>query len=488
MRLREYQQSAIDRVRAEFKQGRTRVILVSPTGSGKSAMGAAVVASAVAKGKRVLWVVHLRELIDQAWENLERAGIRHMGVIRGKDERRDDTAPVQCASIQTLIRRDYVEADVVIIDECHLSMAATWEKHVWNVYRDVPIIGLTATPIRTDRKGLGKWFQSMVEAAKYSELIEQGFVAKPLVYGPARAPDMNGVKVYKGDYDTKDMTEVMAGLAGDIVPSWQRFANGYPTIGFAASVEHSKDLTSRFCEAGVAAEHLDGKTPADERKAILARLRSGKTTVVWNNNILVAGFDAPMVRCVIVARATLSLVLHMQSAGRCLRPGEIQPVIIDHANNCMRHGHPHIDREWSLDGVTRESTTGGRYVTCKACFAQVRYSKICEACGADIIAAERAPRGVPAEDTSAEMALLTVQDVEREMFVELVSQAMGRGMKPGWVAHQFKAKFNHWPTYAWKVETDKLYAEDEAWQRNVEEQGKKREFWQSKKRPAEAAE
>jgi superfamily II DNA or RNA helicase len=140
--------------------------------------------------------------------------------------------------------------------------------------------------------------------------------------------------VRAGDYVEAQLAERMdvPKLVGDIVSHWHRLADRRRTIVFAVNVEHSVHLRNEFQLSGVAAEHLDGSTPAAERDAILARFAKGTTEVVCNVGVLTEGWDLPEIGCVIVARPTKSFGLYRQMVGRGLRPGRQRLVLVlDHA-------------------------------------------------------------------------------------------------------------------------------------------------------------
>lgn len=459
--LRPYQAAAIDSLRAKASAKKTRLLLTIPTGGGKTLTAANLIRSALKLGRRVLFVVHLRELVDQTVRALERCGVTDIGVMRGDDGRVDPDAPVQIASIQTLARRKRPEADVVLLDEAHRSISDGYVKHIWEAYPDAIIIGLTATPCRGDGRPLGERYQELIVAATYSELIADGFVADPLVVAPRVEPNTSRVRKVAGDWNEADLEEVMGAILGDIVPTWREHADGLKTICFASGINHSKDIVRRFLEAGVSAEHLDGTTSGLERAAILARLESGETTVVSNCAVLTEGFDMPAIRCAILARPTLSLVLHMQTSGRALRPGSVRPVILDHAGNVGRHGMPHEDRIWSIDGPAKRAAQKNPYRTCKKCFAYFLASQsACPHCGFEVPAL---PKELPKE-LAATMRPIVKADVERDFYRSAVNLAQSRGFKPGMASFKFKEKFGRWPPWAWSQETKREFEADTAWQ------------------------
>lgn len=353
--LRAYQESAVRELRARIAAGRRRILVVAPTGAGKTIVFARVVADAVAIAQSVLVVAHRRELIQQTYEKLLHAGLeaRQVGVVMATDTRRRPIAPVQVASIDTLRHRPKPPAQLVIVDEAHRELARSY-RELRAYYPDAVHLGFTATPYRADNRGLGEFYEDLLLVASIRELIDQGYLVEPRVFTvpAARLPDLSGVRVRAGDYAQEQLDSAVdqAKLVGDIVEHWTKHASGVRTVAFAVSVKHSKHIAERFREAGVAAEHLDGTTPLGERDAILARLERGETLVVSNCGVLCEGWDQPSAKCAILARPTKSTGLYLQQAGRILRPWNAErAIILDHAGCAREHGLPQDEREFSLE-------------------------------------------------------------------------------------------------------------------------------------------
>jgi superfamily II DNA or RNA helicase len=353
--LRAYQESAIRELHARIASGHQRIVVVAATGSGKTVIFAHVVADAVVRGQLVLVVAHRRELIQQTYEKLLRAGLeeRQVGVVMATDARRRPTAPVQVASIDTLRHRPKPPADLVIVDEAHRELARSY-REMRAHYPDAVHLGFTATPYRADNRGLGEFYEDLLLVASIRELIDQGYLVEPRVFTvPAdRLPNLAGVRVRAGDYAQDQLDEAVdqAKLVGDIVEHWIKHACGVRTVAFAVSVKHSKHISERFREAGIAAEHLDGTTPLPERDAMLARLERGETLVVTNCGVLCEGWDQPSAKCAVLARPTKSTGLYLQQSGRILRPWNGQrAIVLDHAGCAREHGLPQDEREFSLE-------------------------------------------------------------------------------------------------------------------------------------------
>lgn len=456
--LRPYQQAAVEHVAARWRAQVRRIVLVAATGSGKTILAARFILGAAAKGKRALFLVHRREIIAQAWGKIVEAGVSEddCGVIMGDgrithpvtrelfDARRPG-ARVQVASTQTLIARvtrdeagaivarSWPAADLVFVDECHHASSRTWSEILAH-YREAgaTIIGLTATPERADGRGLDEHFDELHLVATPAELMAAGYLVRPRIFTSERAPDLKGVSVRGGDYAPGELARACdrPQLVGDVVAHYQRHGQGQRAVVFAAGVEHSRHFAEAFRAAGIDAEHLDGKTPNDERDAILTRLREGTTRVVCNVGVLTEGWDEPLVGCVILARPTKSVGLYLQMAGRGLRPAEGKvAVLLDHAGCVAAHGAPQDPREWSLAGRSkRAGASGGAspLKRCPACGRMVeRTEPACPECGREWPAAECRPlEQVEGELREVSEAELEARAVERQR--KAVNRLLGR--------------------------------------------------------------
>jgi len=454
LELRPYQLDAIERVRAEVRQGCKRVLVCAPTGAGKTVIGAEIMRSAFAAGSRSLFIAHRREILGQTAAKLEQAGIpeHEIGIVMAGDARRRPGARVHVASIDTLRNRQIGAPHLVFVDEAHRALAQSYVD-VSARWPEAVHLGLTATPTRLDGKAMAKAYDALVVVASVGELIGQGFLAQPRVFTvPAgKLPDLRGVKSTGGDYNSKQLAErVNTGvLVGDIVEHWLAKAENRRTVCFAVSVEHSRAIVARFVEAGIAAEHLDGETPEDERAAILARLKSGETRIVSNVMVLTEGWDMPEVKVLIAARPTQSLVVWLQQAGRILRPwGGEQPLILDHAGCARQHGLPHEDREWTLDGPKRRrgKATEDCAKMCDSCLAVMPLgARVCPECGAEMPWREQdltEGAGELEEVTGISVKLLdeyqAMVDAWRAENARRMRSPFGRPCKPGVLFHRWK--------------------------------------------------
>lgn len=319
--LRKYQAEGISLLRKEISGGKKRVILRLSTGAGKTALIGQVIKSAVGKGRHVLFLVHLRELVKQASAHLDRIGVGHGVIMAG--EQTDHAQSVFVASIQTYNRRIELEdhfgdrlfkkrGDLIICDESHHCLSATYRKTL-EQYPEAVIIGLTATPGRSDGQGLGDLFDSIVCPIEVGELIEQGYLVGADYYAPDK-PDLDKIKIQAGDYNQKQLGKAMdkTVLVGNIYEHWNRLAVGKQTIIFAVNVAHSEHIRQTFQLQGVSCAHVDAHTPEEDRRELIGAFKAKEITVLTNVGIFTEGFDAPGIECVVLARPTKSLNLYLQ--------------------------------------------------------------------------------------------------------------------------------------------------------------------------------
>ena len=445
MQLRDYQLNAIAELRRHLSD---RPLCCLPTGAGKTSVASEIIRRVVNNGRRAVFLVHRRELVDQAVERLEQFGVKAGRILAGYPERR--TRPVQVASIPTLLKRDHWPADLVIVDECAHAVSASWQRCLER-YDGSWIIGLTATPIRLDGRGLGDLFGCIVEPVTTRQLIAQGYLVEPTVYAPPL--DLSGVRVRRGDYDLPQITERMSKLTGSITETWMRHARGLRTVVFAVNVDHSERIVQAFRDLGVRAEHIDGGTATRQRARTLRKLRSGRLDLVSNCMVLSEGWDLPALRCAILARPTKSLALFRQMVGRVMRPpGPV--VVLDHAGNHHEHGPVTDEIEWSLDTPERRAPTGGAVRTCLECYAiALPGATACPECGAPLsVRDEATPPEVHAPGEL--VAFKPTREDRLATYRDLVIAASVNERRLGWARNQYRTRFGVWPRGVRDIETE----------------------------------
>jgi len=462
---RAYQADVIAEFDRTVATGKRRVILVAPTGAGKTVIASALIGTARAAYRKVLVLAHRREIITQTSTKLHAAGIMH-GIIQAGFSPRP-LEPVQVAAVQTLwaraIRTDKMElppADLLVIDECHHAPARTYSRII-DAYPDAVLLGLTATPCRGDGRGLGGIFETIIECPQVAELIAQGFLVKTRCYAPT-TPDLVGVRMQAGDWAESQLADRMdrPKLIGDIVTHWHKYSERRRTVCFAVNVSHSVHLRDEFIHSGVRAEHIDGTTPKPERDAALARLASGDIELITNCMVLTEGWDMPEVGCCILARPTRKIGLYRQMIGRVLRPadGKTDAIIIDHSGAVFRHGLAEDPVVWTLDPDRYAESEAheaqsldpkSRLLECTQC-GSIRISgEPCSHCG---FLPQRPPRAVSYADGDLGLVdrgktIAPIYDPAERLrwHGELTGIAIERGYKPGWASVTYKEKFGCWP-------------------------------------------
>lgn len=356
--LYEHQRLAVEEVLQHIKSGETSILIVAPTGSGKTVIGTQLMAYVFRTGRPCLFVVPREPLIDQTISTAAKFGMR-CGVIKsGRTE--DRSAPIQIASVQTLCRRnpaEYPQADLVIFDEAHTSYSASW-RTILKFYqgRGAIVVGLTATPDRTNpAEGLGEIYNCLVKVPPISEMIRKGILVPPVYYGPQVRLDLSSVKLKGKDFDPTQLNVVCntEKACKEIVDEWEKLASDRLTICFSTSIGHSQSLVEGFAKRGHYAVAIDCETEEAERREIytaFARGGAGDPQILVSVDVLEEGFDEPKVGCVIAGRPTWSRKKYVQQIGRGLRrfPGKKDCIIIDYAGNAYRFGFVTDQREFVL--------------------------------------------------------------------------------------------------------------------------------------------
>ena len=375
MQLRPYQDTVYNEVNAAWSAGYVNVMAVLPTGAGKTVLGAKFIND---HGGASCFIAHRQELVGQISLALARFGIKHRiigpkNVIKyiiqnhitelGRDYY-DPSAKCAVAGVNTIVRREtelyrwLQQVTLWIQDENHHQL----KDNVWGkaakMFPNARGLGITATPERTDGKGLGRHADGLtdliVEGPSMRELITAGYLTDYRIFCPPSDLDLSTVATgADGDYirgqlalKTKSST-----VMGHIVEHYIRIAPGKLGVTFAPDIEMATEFSRMFNAAGVRSEAISAKTPDNVRQEILRRFKRREILQLVNCDIFGEGFDLPAIEVVTMARATQSYGLYVQQFGRALRPmdGKDRAIIIDHVGNVLRHGLPDRPREWSLD-------------------------------------------------------------------------------------------------------------------------------------------
>lgn len=488
--LHDYQSAAIDKARANIKAGHRRQILCAPTGAGKTIIGIALMRGATRAGSRSAFLADRTALIDQTSERLDEYAVPH-GVMQSAHWRQRPHDLVQVVSAQTLGRRlgrgGYVDSLLrnlrfALIDEAHTLYDSTtaW---LGTLPEDVAVIGLTATPFT---RGLGRHFSAVVNVATTNELIERGFLARPVIYAASEI-DTSGVAVRStGEWDDAGLERAGVKIVGDVVAEYikrthEHFGGPQKTIVFSATVAHGEEICRAFAGVGLNFQCVSYRDDENERREKIAEFRRPDSIITGLVSVdaLAKGFDVPDVRVAILARPLRkSLTTHCQQLGRVMRsyPGKDIALVLDHSGNSLRflndtadfwaNGVDTLDEKAEKDRTARASPDAKerKELLCLGCSAILPPGvPSCLACGRDrprrpsgVVNVGGATRLLPMQKTSgrkfdfSKHAILHDQEVAYRTFLAFAVDRKKSDGEPArkWAAAMFKGVYGVFPPWS----------------------------------------
>jgi DNA repair protein RadD len=438
-------------------------------------------------------LVHRVELLRQTSNALNRFDVEH-GMINPQYTP-NFNANVQVASVQTIIKRlNYFTAvnwypDTIIVDEAHHATAGSWKKII-ECFPESKVIGVTATPIRSDGQGLGRkcggMFDELIEGPNMPWLMDEGFLVRPRIFGTPEALDLSDVKNSMGDYNKNDLSNLVdkPKITGSAVEHYRKLCPNTPTIVFCVSVAHAEHVAQEFRNAGYRFYSIDGSTDDLMRKQLIDGLTNGSVDGLTSCDLIGEGTDIPRATTAIELRPTQSKGLNFQQRGRVLRPvyapgfdletreGRLAAIaasekpyafILDHVGNTERHGLPYDVQEWTLDGETKKrgkknQEQAVRVDMCESCFAVYEPAPVCPQCGHVNKKRDPTPKQVEGElkEITAQTLLLKkekkIEQGKAQTLDDLKKIAAERGYKPPWANMIFTSRQKK----AEKIELERL--------------------------------
>tara|TARA_R110002020_G_scaffold31723_3_gene98551 strand:+ start:703 stop:2280 length:1578 start_codon:yes stop_codon:yes gene_type:complete len=471
IKLYNYQQKVVDETRDGLKKGEKGVLIVAPTGAGKSVILSEIARLGKEAMRRVMVLTDRAELLLSNGGTMQDFGL-FPTMITSRQKYVYPDADVYLAMSQTLKRRMDQEVfqelcasvDLLIIDEAHKSeFDFFFQDKIKNIdgktvkvtdlnkffKPSCKIVGLTATPVRRGKQmQLADIYNRTVEAPTVKEIISMGKLS-PCVEYVCESQSMDGVSTRsKGgelDYDEAQQFDVMnkSKVYGGIIKNWQKYTSDTITIAFCVNIDHAARMAKEFCEAGISAKFLCSKVPAGyeeftgERDAIIEQWKSGEFQVLCNANIFTTGFNYPAIETVVFARHTLSSTLWLQAIGRGSRvcEGKAFFSLLDFGNNIERLQAYDADRVWSL--THKESKAGeAKYRECVQCGAYIpASSRKCTYCGYERPLTEKETVEIElvrySKDSLSYEEMYKRLDWNNPRMIEMVRNA--RGYKVSWV-------------------------------------------------------
>jgi len=393
--LRPYQEATLDAIAAALRKGTTRQLVKSPTGTGKTVTFAALLRWPAivdwlkqfpSNERRMLVIAHREELLDQAAEKIHRANPNLLITIDQAGRVASRESDVVIASIQTLAARQFARLDrlldtmrfrIVIVDEAHHAAAPTYrtalvrlgflphieasaEQNIegtteqeaarieraladWNKVapRDQLLLGLTATPNRSDAIGLGCVFETLVYSYGLRQAIDDHWLVPLTPWAIETRECLDAIHLQRGDFNQRELADTVNTPARNdlAVSAWTEYAYDRPTLAFTVDVQHAHDLADRFRAHGIHATPLSGETDKDDRRAMLAAFQHGDLPVITNCMVLTEGTDLPRASCILHCKPTRSATLYEQMTGRGLRlfDGKQDCVVLDLGDLSKKH-------------------------------------------------------------------------------------------------------------------------------------------------------
>jgi DNA repair protein RadD len=476
LKLWEHQEDLEADIKNAYRAGFRAVLAVLPTGGGKTIMFTDIAMKAIAKGGYVLVLVHRKGLLKQASATLRKFGIRH-GIINSKYTP-DYSAPVQIATVGTIINRlgkIPINFTMIIADEAHHTTAPTWKKVIQH-YKNARLLGVTATPCRSDGKGLGVktggLFDNMVVGPSMWELKENDKLVPFMVFYPPSGSEVDFSNVPKkgNDYGKKELAEATnkPKITGDAIREYAKVCKldgrKLPAIVTCVNIEHAKSVATEFSAAGYKAEAVSGEMEERDIERILKGLESGALEVVAFCDLIGEGTDIPDVSVVIMLRRTMSMGLYIQHAGRAsrIKEGKKMAYIIDHVQNYKQHPEAFLALvsdykiEWALDGEIKFNRKKNqdpltKVKQCPTCFCAHEPAPICPNCGHTYKV-----KGRELQHEEGELVAMTPEMIEQiklkkrierkaeeaqaQTLEELRELGKKRGYKDNWAIHRYNAR------------------------------------------------
>jgi superfamily II DNA or RNA helicase len=485
MQLRSYQKHAIIKA-AKACAAHKRIILQAPTGSGKTFMFSCIIERHLQKDvfNRVLVLTHRKELFEQTRGTIKTiTGIQPAVLKAGmKIGPIHSSAPILMGMVETVKRRKFEELGeftMCVVDEAHRG---DFNIILGKLPPECYVIGATATPLASSKTNpLKNWYNDIVCSTDIQQLVQSGWLATPLHY-KASFQD-KGLRRRRGEFTNQTQFEKLGNntVYENMVELWKKYAAGKKTLVFNINKEHTRQVTKKFREAGIASTDL--LSGDNQRDSKLEAFKAGDITVLNNCQIATMGIDIPSIECVLINRATASLPLWLQMCGRGSRThdGKDSFIILDFGGNIDRHGMWHQPRNWKdiFYNPPEKSERPAPMKECPKCGAlNFGGASRCQVCGHKFPTDRQKEKqkvigylekvekdyiiGKHVRELSMEeLVALEKSGIYKSSFIARVARTRGsqalkeyaelKGYQPGWVFHQQSINSTGYNNYKVKV-------------------------------------
>ena len=342
--LRDYQQEAIDNLKKMREDGKTIALLYHATGVGKTITAAT---DAKAVGGRTLFLVNALKLASQAKDTFAKVWPEAtLGEYTGSQKDMSQTvifATVQSIS-KDLEKFSPTDFDYLIVDECHHAAANTYQK-IFTYFHPKFILGLTATPERSDGEDMLELFQNVAHKMDLKTAVERGVLVPIRCIRVKTNIDLTDVRINGIKYNSQDLESKLFIPERNqlIVDTYLKYVNGKKTVIFCASVDHAAEIAKLLRDSGVKAEAVSGRDRVEVREKILKDYETGSTNVLCACDLLNEGWDSPHTTVLFMARPTMSKTIYLQQLGRGTRrcPGKEDLLVVDFVDNANMFNMPY---------------------------------------------------------------------------------------------------------------------------------------------------
>jgi DNA repair protein RadD len=349
--LYKYQEEAIDKLRQELIKYKS-VIGVAYCGAGKTIIISKIL-SELKNNKNSLLLVHRSSLLNQLRKSLKMFNLNHIRIDRKNIERlsNDKKFKKEFNNHNIYISlyltcKNYLDSipkiDLLVIDECHLSANNTYTKiveYLKDINPSLKIIGVTATPIRTDSRSLHNIYNKIIPMVSIKTLVDEKRIIEPTLIAGTNSIRSSELRVKAGDYDKKQNAVAVYKIFGDIIKSYKTYIDNKTCIVFCPTVDVCIGVAKLFTDSGYSANYISSKCPKSKLPKLIKDMKNESLKVITSVNVLNEGVDIPNLQSIMMLRATKSQVINAQQIGRGVRPspGKDSFFILDLCENYTRH-------------------------------------------------------------------------------------------------------------------------------------------------------
>ena len=340
--LRKYQTEAVEAVIASWRDGYRRTLLNMATGTGKTICFSSVINKSLGSGDRALILAHRSELLSQARDKLRSTCDLDCSLEKAESHAHDTLSPVVIGSVQTLsnpIRLHRYSPDhfkVVVVDEAHHSMSPSYMS-ILEYFNKANVLGVTATPDRTDKKNLGQFYDCMAYEYPMVKAISDGWLCPIKAQMIPLELDISSVSISNGDYSAGELGSALEPYLKQIAQEMKIHCAGRKTVVFLPLVSTSQRFCALLNDMDLRAAEVNGKS--EDRDEVLKAFEEGEYDILCNSMLLTEGWDCPAVDCIVCLRPTKSRSLYQQIVGRGTRlyPGKKELLLLDFLWLSERH-------------------------------------------------------------------------------------------------------------------------------------------------------